>query len=87
MTENPDDEQITLVLDRHEALVMLEWLDQVEDPDDAEDLAPFESAVFRLRRDLECMLESPHPDVFASDYESRLEAAIEEVRDDFTYRD
>lgn len=87
MDDNHDDEQITLKLDKHEALVMLEWLDRLEDPDEDEDLPPFESAALRLRRDLECMLESSHPDVFAPDYDSRLDTAIEEVRDSCTYSD
>lgn len=81
MDGNSGDERITLGLDRDEALVMLEWLDRLEEPDDIENLTPFESAALRLRWDLESVLESSHPDVLASDYESRLEAAVEEVRD------
>jgi len=33
------------------------------------------------------MLESAHPHVFASDYESRLQTAIDEVRDETTPED
>jgi len=50
-------------------------------------LPPFESAALRLLRDRECMLESAHPHVFASDYESRLQTAIDEVRDETTPED
>lgn len=80
MDEPANEQSITLELDRHEALVMLEWLDRSEEPADPNDLDPFESAALRLRWDLESMLESSHPDVFAAEYESRLETAVDEVR-------
>lgn len=78
---------ITLDLSESEALVMLEWLDRLEEPENLDGLPPFESAALRLRWDLEAMLESVHPYVFASDYESRLETAIDEVRDETTPED
>lgn len=79
MDADPEGDQITLTLDSDEALVMLEWLGRLEDPEDVDNLPRFDSAVVQLRWDLECLLESSHPDVLAPDYESRLETAIDEV--------
>ena len=83
---DPDEETLTLELDRQEALVYMEWLfrheestdNPYENPDEA---TAFEMAVQRLHWDLIAMLESTHPDISSHDYEERLDAAVEAVRD------
>lgn len=80
MDETSDDNSITLELTRNEAMIMLEWLERIDKPEDRENLDPFEAAVLRVRADVECMLEASHPDIFAADYEDKLENAIDDVR-------
>ncbi|WP_058991338.1 hypothetical protein [Haloarcula sp. CBA1127] len=80
MDEMSDENSITLELTPNEAIVMLEWLDRMDKPDDRENLEPFEAAVLSVRADIECMLEASHPDIFAPDYEDKLENAIDDVR-------
>lgn len=80
MDETSDDNSITLELTRNEAIVLLEWLGRIDKPDDRGNLDPFEAAVLSVRADVECMLEASHPDIFAADYEDKLENAIDDVR-------
>jgi len=80
MDEMSDENSITLELTPNEAIVMLEWLDRIDKPDDRENLEPFEAAVLSVRADIECMLEASHSDIFAPDYEDKLENAIDDVR-------
>lgn len=80
MDETTDKERdtVTLELDLDEALIMCEWLFRMDDPENPEELPPFEQAALRVRWDVECMLESDLP-VLASDYEERLEIATKEI--------
>ncbi|WP_186764116.1 hypothetical protein [Haloarcula hispanica] len=80
MDETSDDNSITLELTRNEAMVMLEWLERMDKPEDRENLEPFEAAVLSVRADVECVLEASHPDIFAPGYEDKLENAIDDVR-------
>ena len=77
-----DDSTLSLELDHQEALVLLEWLGRRDDVDADDDPTPFELAVQRVLWDVDCQLESSHPAVFASDYDARLQRAIEAVRDE-----
>ncbi|EMA18423.1 hypothetical protein [Haloarcula marismortui] len=80
MDETSDDNSITLELTRNEAMVMLEWLERMDKPEDRENLEPFEAAVLSVRADVECILEASHSDIFAPGYEDKLENAIDDVR-------
>lgn len=78
MTESNDDQTVTLELERAEAILLWEWLYQMEDPDDPNDLPPFEQAVLTLRWNIVALLEKVY--FGGGDWDEEVEAAIEEVR-------
>lgn len=78
MTEANDDQTVTLELERAEAIVLWEWLSRMEEPEDPNDVPPFEQAVLTLRWNVVALLESVY--FGGGEWEEGLEEAIEELR-------
>ena len=85
MAEPDLDRTVTLELELAEAVVLDQWLRQMEDPSHPPDLQPVEQAQLRLRWNLICLLEKVHfPGEFgnsAVDFDELVEASIQELRD------
>lgn len=85
MPEANLDRTVTLELELAEAIVLYEWLAQMEEPDDPTDLPPFEQAVLRLRWNLVALTETVYfPGEFGNadvEYDDEVDAAIEALRD------
>lgn len=83
MNETNDSQTVTFELGQDEALILFEWLSRMEDPDDLNDLSPFEQAALGMRWNVESLLEKELHEPFAPDYDDQLEAAIESVPDEW----
>lgn len=85
MSELDLDRTVTLELELAEAVVLDQWLRQMEEPSHPPDLQPVEQARLRLRWNLIALLEKVYfPGEFgnsAVDFDELVEAATQELRD------
>ncbi|GLU88583.1 hypothetical protein [Agromyces sp. NBRC 114283] len=70
--------RIAIGLTEDEVLVLFEWLHRINE---SPQIAFEDQAEQRAAWDLEAMLESANPALFAGDYRERLQAARDRVRD------
>ena len=85
MSEPDLDRTVTLELELAEAVVLDQWLRDMEEPSYPPNLDPVEQAQLRLRWNLIALLEKVHfPGEFgnsAVDFDELVEAATQELRD------
>jgi hypothetical protein len=86
MSEPDLDRTVTLELSLAEAVVLDQWLRQMEDPSYPPDLPPVEQAQLRLRWNLVALLEKVYfPGEFGNsdvDFDELVEAATGQLRDE-----